>query len=175
MNRSPLVQSAVEVLRQGEALLASLEDEQYVRRLPVVFGSAIGGHYRHCLDHFECLLEGGAAVEVNYDHRRRDARIENSRLFALAETRRLKETCEKIPPLALELPLQVISTVNYEGGAASPTASSFGRELMYAVAHAIHHYALLAVMCGLQGVRVPSGFGIAPSTLQHEAAQKEAA
>ena len=175
MNRSPLIQSVVEILRQGEALLQSLDDERYTRRLSSVFSSAIGGHYRHCLDHFECLLDGVAAGEVNYDHRRRDARIENNRLFALAETRRLRETCEKIPPLALELPIEVLSKVNYEGESASMCASCFGRELMYAVAHAIHHYALLAVMCGLLGVRVPYGFGVAPSTLQHRAEQEKAA
>ena len=83
--------------------------------------------------------------------------------------------CAKIPWLALELPIQVMSKVNYEGEAASATASSVGRELMYAVAHAIHHYALLAVMCGLLGVPVPFGFGFAPSTLQHQAEQVKAA
>ena len=175
MNRSPLIDSAIEILRQGEALLNALDDESYTRRLPAVFTSAVGGHYRHCLDHFQCLLDGVADGEVNYDHRRRDARIENDRRFALAETRRIQEECEKIPPLALELPLHVHSKVNYEGEAAPATTSSFGRELMYAVAHAIHHYALLSVMCGLLGVRVPFGFGLAPSTLQHQADQQKAA
>ena len=175
MNRSPLIQSAVEILRQGEALLLSIDAERYTRRLPAVFSSAIGGHYRHCLDHFECLLEGVAGGEVNYDHRRRDTRIENNRDLALAETRRLRAACEKIPSGALELPLQVVSKVNYDGEVASVSASSFGREMMYAIAHAIHHYALLAVMCGLLGVRVPFGFGIAPSTLQHQAEQEKAA
>ena len=175
MNRSPLIDSAIEILRQGEALLQSLDDELYTRRLPAVFSSAMGGHYRHCLDHFECLLDGVANAEVNYDHRRRDARIENDRHLALAETRRLREACEMIPNGALDLPLHVVSKVNYEGEAPSISASSFGREMMYAVAHAIHHYALLAVMCGLLGVRVPFGFGIAPSTLQHQAEQEKAA
>jgi hypothetical protein len=175
VNRSPLIQSAIEILRQGEALLSALDDERYTRRLPAVFSSAIGGHYRHCLDHFECLLDGVAGGEVNYDHRRRDVRIENSREIALAETRRLREGCERIPPPALELPIDVLIKVSYEGKSASRCASCFGRELMYAVAHAIHHYALLAVMCGQLGVRVPFGFGIAPSTLEHQAAQGKAA
>ena len=175
MNRSPLIASATEILRQGEALLNALDDERYTRRLPAVFASAIGGHYRHCLDHFECLLDGVADGEVNYDHRRRDARIENDRRFALAETRRIQLACEGIPPLALELPLRVQSKVNYEGQTAPETTSSFGRELMYAVAHAIHHYALLAVMCRLLGVRLPVGFGLAPSTLEHQADQQKAA
>ena len=110
-----------------------------------------------------------------YDHRRRDARLEDHREVALAETRRLRQACEKIPPLALELPINVQSRVSYEGESSPLSASSVGRELMYAVAHAIHHYALLAVMCGLLGVRLPFGFGIAPSTLQHQAAQQKAA
>ena len=175
MNGSPLIDSATEILRQGEALLQALDDETYRRKIPAVFTSAMGGHYRHCLDHFQCLLEGVANGEVDYDDRRRDARIENDRQFALAETRRIHAACEKIPPAALELPINVHSKVNYEGEAALVTASSFGRELMYGVAHAIHHYALLAVMCGLLGVRVPFGFGIAPSTLQYQAGRRKAA
>lgn len=172
---SPLIASAVEILRQGEALLETLDDERYTRRLPAVFNSAIGGHYRHCLDHFECLLDGVGRSEVNYDHRRRDPRIEKSRTFALAETRRLRAACEKIPIRALELPMTVVSKVTYEGEDVPTSASSLGRELMYAVAHAIHHYALLAVICGLLEVPVPFGFGVAPSTLEHEVAREKAA
>jgi uncharacterized damage-inducible protein DinB len=175
VNRSPLIDSAIEILRQGETLLQKLDDDTYTRRLPAVFTSAIGSHYRHCLDHFECLLDGVAEGAVNYDHRRRDPRIENDRDFALAETRRLQEACARIPVAALELPLNVCSKVSYDGNDPSVCPSSYGRELMYAVAHAIHHYALLAVMCGLLGVRAPFGFGVAPSTLQHQAAQEKAA
>lgn len=166
---SPLVAAAVEILRQGEELLSAIDDDRYTRRLPAVFSSAIGDHFRHCLDHFQCLLDGVAEGEVNYDHRPRDSRIENDRAFALAETRRLREACARIPVLALELPLNVCSKVSYDEPP-SICASSYGRELMYAVAHAIHHYALLAVMCGLLGVRVPFGFGIAPSTLEYRRA-----
>jgi hypothetical protein len=167
VNHSPLIASAVEILRQGEDLLNAIDDDRYTRRLPAVFNSAVGGHYRHCLDHFQCLLDGMAQGEVNYDHRRRDAQLENHRKMALAETRRLRQACEKIPPRALELPIHVLSKVSYEGESTPLSASSVSRELIYAVAHAIHHYALLAVMCSLLGVRVPFGFGIAPSTLQH--------
>jgi hypothetical protein len=175
VNQSPLIASAVQILHQGEQLLNAIDDDGYTRRLSAVFSSTVGGHYRHCLDHFQCLLEGIPQGEVNYDHRRRDARLEHHREFALAETRRLRQACENIPPLALELPINVLSKVSYAGESSPLSASSVGRELMYAVAHAIHHYALLAVMCGLLGVRLPFGFGIAPSTLQYRAAQQEAA
>ena len=115
------------------------------------------------------MLGSIAQGEVNYDHRRRDLRIENDRNFALCETRRLLERCATIPLRALELPICVRSKVSYPGDTAPMSNSSVARELMYAVAHAIHHYALVAVICHLHGVRVPAGFGVAPSTLQHRA------
>ena len=86
MNRSPLIAAVAEVLRQGESLLRALDNEKYNRKLRPAFNSAVGGHYRHCLDHFQSLLDGLDADEVNYDHRKRDPRIENDRKFALSET-----------------------------------------------------------------------------------------
>ena len=99
VNRSPLIDSAVEVLRQGEALLNALDDESYTRRVPAAFTSAIGGHYRHCLDHFQCLLEGVANGEVNYDHRQRDARIENDRALPSSRLTEFKRRATKFRQL----------------------------------------------------------------------------
>jgi hypothetical protein len=64
--------------------------------------------------------------------------------------------------------------VNYELDAAPSIRATVGRELMYAVAHAIHHYALIAFMCGMLEVPVPVGFGVAPSTLKYHAEQPKA-
>ena len=169
MNPS-LIASINEILGQGESLLLNLDDESYTRRLPLAFDSAIGGHYRHCLDHFQCLIDGLPAGEVNYDARRRDPRIESDREFALAETRRLQRVCGAIAPGALDLPIYVRGKVSYNTEGSSLIPSTTGREVMYAVAHAIHHYALLGIMCALMGIRLPAGFGVAPSTLQHQAA-----
>ncbi len=175
MKKSPLIAAAAEVLRQGESLLHALDDEKYNRKLHPAFNSAVGGHYRHCLDHFQSLLDGLDADEVNYDHRKRDSRIENDRSFALSETHRILSACQSIPETFLGCPINVRSKVNYEIDAAPLIASTVGREFMYAVAHAIHHYALIAVMCGLMKMPVPAGFGVAPSTLKYHAAQPKAA
>jgi hypothetical protein len=175
MKRSPLHEAVAEVLRQGESLLNSLSDEDYTRKLPAVFGSTVGGHYRHCLDHFQTLLRGLDAGEINYDHRERNSWIENDCMFALAETHRILRAFEAIPTPFLDCPINVRSKVNYEVDAASLIGSTVGREFMYAVAHAIHHYALIAVMCGILDVPVPAGFGVAPSTLQYQADQPKAA
>ena len=170
-----LQDAVAEVLRQGESLLNSLSDDHYTRRLPAVFGSAIGEHYRHCLDHFQSLLHGLDADEINYDHRERNPLIENDRALALAETYRIKHAFGSVPAPFLDCPINVRSKVNYELDTAPLIGSTVGRELMYAVAHAIHHYALIAVMCGMLDVALPAGFGVAPSTLNYHAEQPKAA
>ena len=38
-----------------------------------------------------------------------------------------------------------------------------------AAGHAVHHYALIGVMGGIMGLPMPPGFGVAPSTLKHQA------
>ena len=48
------------------------------------------------------------------------------------------------------------------------TGSSLGRELVYAIAHAIHHYALISIMARLMEARLPENFGVAPSTVTHQ-------
>jgi len=175
VKRSPLLDAIVEVLRQGESLLDSLSDEDYTRKLPAVFSSTVGGHYRHCLDHFQSLLGGLDADEINYDHRERNPRIENDRKFALAETHRILHAFGSISTPFLDCPINVRSRVNYELDTAPLIGSTVGRELMYAIAHAIHHYALISVMCGIVRVPVPAGFGVAPSTLKYHAEQAKAA
>jgi hypothetical protein len=172
---SALHDGAREVLRQGESLLRNIDDEKYTRKLWPAFNSAIGGHYRHCLDHFRSLLQGIHDGEVHYDHRERNPRIENDREFALTETHRLIRACEAIPIPFLPFPINVRSQVAYDVEEAPVIASTVGRELMYAIAHSIHHYALIAVMCGLVDVPVPPGFGVAPSTVKYRAEQQQAA
>jgi hypothetical protein len=45
--------------------------------------------------------------------------------------------------------------------------SSFEREVMFSISHAIHHYALIAMICRSLGALLPEGFGIAPSTVHY--------
>ena len=175
MNESPLHQAAAEVLQQGETLLRAMNDANYTRKLRPAFNSAIGGHYRHCIDHFRCLLQGLKANHIDYDNRERDPRIETNREFALAETQRILSACQFIPSEFLDCPINIRSQIAYGDSEPPVIKSTVGRELMYAVAHTIRHSALIAVMCGLLNVPVPAGFGIAPSTLKYRAEEPKAA
>ena len=175
MNESNLIiLSAIETLQQGEALLQELGDEYYTRRLPVAYNASIGGHYRHCLDPFRSLLNASASGDLNYDHRERDTLIENDRFAALNATRELREGYERLAGQLLDRELVVTCKTSYSAFGSQVGTSTIGREIMYSVAHAVHHYALIGIMGALLGLKMPEGFGVAPSTLKHQAAMTKA-
>jgi len=69
----------------------------------------------------------------------------------------------------LARPLTVTCKTSYATSGSQLSPSTVGREIMYSVAHAVHHYALIGVMGGIMGLHLPPGFGVAPSTLKHQA------
>lgn len=162
-----ILDAAIAILAQGELLLNSLEQDKYCRKVAEAFNASIGGHYRHCLDHFLSFERGLGGLQVDYDDRDRDARIETDRAFALSQTQRLREVLQNLSPSLLRNPVKAGCEVSYAVGSCPVTDSSFGRELVYCIAHAIHHYALIAVMARLMDAKLPQHFGVAPSTVAH--------
>src|SRR5262249_36166262 len=143
------------------------------RRVLLAFNASIGGHYRHCLDHFTSLLRALDADIVDYDHRERDARIESQPDFALALTYEIRAPLERLPLSAPRSPGRARCEISYAHGESPVTGSTFGREMVYAIAHAIHHYALISVMARLMEAKLPEHFGVAPSTVAHQKASKQ--
>jgi len=170
-----LIDSVIETLLQGETLLADIDDETYTRKVPIAFNASIGGHYRHCLDHFRSLLSSAMAADLNYDHRERGTLVESERFAALNATRTLREGYEHLDPACLMRPLSVTCKTSYSTTDSQASPSTVGREVMYSVAHAVHHYALIGIMGGIMGLKMPAGFGVAPSTLKHQAEATKAA
>ncbi|MFZ0827644.1 MAG: hypothetical protein WAO02_09505 [Verrucomicrobiia bacterium] len=170
-----LIQSVIETLQQGETLLTEISDKNYTRKVPVAFNATIGGHYRHCLDHFRTLLASATTGDLNYDHRERGTLVENDRFAALNATRELREGYEKLDSLFIPRLLQVTCKTSFSTSGSQIALSSIGREIMYAVAHAVHHYALIGVMGEIMGLPLPAGFGVAPSTLKHQVETAQAA
>lgn len=158
-----------EALKQGLCLLDVLSDDDYRAKVPAAFNSSIGGHYRHCMEHFEPLLEPDAAV-IDYDARHRDRHLETDRRHAIARTQALLATCQMLAPDTLGRPVQTRCKVSYSAEVSPLVLSTLGREGMYAVVHAVHHYALIGVMCHLLEIPIPDGFGVAPSTVKHQLA-----
>jgi hypothetical protein len=170
-----LVQSVLEALAQGESLLMEVSDENYTRKVALAFNASIGGHYRHCLDHFRSLVDSASQGHLNYDQRERGTLVEHDRFAALNATRELRERYERLDPCLVNRMLNVTCKTSYATNGSQVSPSTVGREIMYAVAHAVHHYALIGVMCGIMGLEMPPGFGVAPSTLKHQTDAAKAA
>jgi hypothetical protein len=162
-----LQESLLAVLAQGERLLDSLDDAAYSAPLSIASGATIGAHYRHCLEHFGALLTGDASGGIDYDARKRDPRVENDRAVALVMTRHLQDLASSLDASILGSPVSVRCGVSYTDSEAPVVHSSFEREVMFSISHAIHHYALIAMICHSLDITLPEGFGVAPSTLHY--------
>src|SRR3974377_2203348 len=150
-----LIPSVLEALAQGESLLMELNDEDYTRRVALAFNASVGGHYRHCLDHFRSLLDSAVQGDLNYDHRERGTLVEHDRFAALNATRELRDAYQHLDPEILPRTLSVTCKTSYTTIGSQVSPSTVGREIMYSVAHAVHHYALIGVMCGVMGLKMP--------------------
>ena len=171
MDHYSLISDAEVVLRQGLTLLDSVDEDIYSRQDDCIWGSSIGAHYRHVLDHFLCLIEGLWDYEINYDRRGRDREIETSLGVARSTTQDLLEALQSIPPDVLQRNCAVTYNVGYNDFKAQSVFSVVARELMFCVGHAIHHYAIVKLLCSLRGIPLPHEFGMAPSTLKFHQAQ----
>jgi hypothetical protein len=163
------------VLQQGCIFLDRVGDETYARPIEGTAegkpGSSLGAHYRHVLDHFLCLAEGIRTGQVNYDQRRRNPQLESSVTCARLATESLIDELGGLSPEILPRECAVIYSVGYGEPDAEAVKSNLAREVMFCVGHAIHHFAILRLLCAGVGVKLPYEFGVAPSTLKHQRAE----
>lgn len=155
-----LIAANRQVLRQGLELLGQLDDRVYREVNSPLLAYGVGSHFRHCLDSYQCLLNGLASGRVDYDQRERDRRIETDRGWAMAHLEAIRSRLADLPAEA-QLPL--VARLDSPSWA----VTSLPRELQYLLSHTIHHYALIALMLRLQGSCPPDDFGVAPSTLDY--------
>ena len=161
-----LVVASQDVLIQGLGLLFKIWDTTYSRVAEVPYSASIGGHYRHVLEHFQCVIRGIRSGEINYDARERNLRLETEVTYATIATCDVLRAIKNYTEVDIARPCKVTNGISY-GSAQSPVIeSNVGRELAYCVGHAIHHYAIIRLICSHHGVEVPNEFGIAPSTLK---------
>ena len=161
-----LIVASQDVLLQGLSLLFKIWDATYSRVAEAPYSASIGGHYRHILEHFQGLVRGIRSGEINYDARERNPRLETEVTYATIATCDVLRAIKNYTEESLARPCKVVNSVSYGLGATSEMESNIGRELAYCVGHAIHHYAIVRLICSHLGVEVPKEFGIAPSTLK---------
>jgi hypothetical protein len=159
-----------DILSHGIALLEDCSANAYVQSHATMFGASIGQHYRHVLDHFLCLAGGMLTSEISYDERQRSTALETDIEHAMTVTTMLVRFFQTTTEQELKRPCMVTSALDYSEQKSITVQSTFERELAYCVSHAVHHFAIVRLMCVAVSVQVPAEFGIAPSTLRHRAA-----
>jgi len=156
----------IALLEELTEVIARLPDSQYAQKPVGVVESSVGGHVRHCLDHVKALIDAVVTGELNYDDRRRGTLVESSPRIACETIDMLiRELCA-ISEDDLDQPITLTALLCPEEPAVR-VQSSIGRELVYVIAHTVHHNALIGAMVKTLGGWLPPRFGYAPSTLKH--------
>jgi len=160
-----LIEANIFFLDQAERLLVKVEDEQYGCSIDAFYGSTVGQHLRHCLDHYSSLLAGIASARIDYDHRERLAELESCTEEAIAEVSRIRTGLRGL--IEEDVPVGVLVKMDCGGGEDGWQPSTLGRELQFLVSHTVHHFAMIGGMCSCLDVKMEEGFGVAPSTLKY--------
>lgn len=169
-----LVENNILCLEQGIRLLQDMEDEVYLHTNAPIYSSGIGDHYRHCVEHYLCFLDGIDSERIDYDARKRDKRISTDRIYAIQTTSKVIDRLNQLACEGATLKVKMDCRLDDEEGAVW-TSSTPERDLQYLQAHTIHHYALIAMILRLQGLEPGEGFGVAPSTLTYRKHQTQTA
>ncbi len=167
-----LIDENIRHLKMGIGILATISSLHYTfsEDSDSPWMSGVGKHFRHLIDFYDRFLDQFPIV--NYDLRNRNIEIETSRKAAVdslnriivqLDEYRLKEPDQKIELYSGDIPM---------GENRNKVRSTLGRELRYLIEHTVHHYAIIAMFMKFEGYRIPSGFGVAQSTLEYEAKQK---
>lgn len=159
--------AAIAVLDQCAGFIHQLDDEAYTTKSPLQFNATIGQHVRHALDHFAAACKGCECGMIDYDHRDRDTLIERDRAAAAREIERLRGWLVSFGRGRESTPLRVRVMLTGDGACAELETNP-SREVFFAMHHAIHHHAIMGAIAMEQGLALPSGFGKAPSTMNHE-------
>jgi uncharacterized damage-inducible protein DinB len=167
MPTSSLITAVEAVLLQGCVLLDAVTQQEYTLKKEGPFGASLGAHYRHVLDHFLCLLDGLDRGRIDYDSRRRSPELENSVNAARTATQDLIARFRRLRADVLHQACLVRYTVDYGEKQSQSLPSNLAREVSFCVGHAIHHYAIVRMLCGEMSIQLPFEFGVAPSTLKH--------
>ena len=162
-----LIVAAQDVLLQGLGLLFELGDRTYSHVAGAPFNASVGQHYRHVLEHFQSLIKGLRAGEINYDARERNLRLQTEVTYASIATCDVLRAFKKYTNDTLARGCRVINTVGYSASQPACLESNVSRELAYCIGHAVHHFAIVRLICHEIDIAVPAEFGVAPSTLKH--------
>ncbi|TFH86256.1 DinB family protein [Billgrantia azerbaijanica] len=162
-----LIDENRQALAQLRALVERLSPGDYGRPFGADGRHTLGKHVRHIIDHYDALLgERVTDSAVDYEHRRREAALEQEPTLAAHRLAAIERALPRFGdagasrPLALRYPLDA-------SGDDLMLATSLERELAFLTSHTIHHMAVIGLLAEQCGHDLPTAFGVHPSTWRH--------
>ena len=163
-----LLQTNIDALGEGAALLALLKPEQYTQGYKPAFHSTIGAHFRHVLEHYRCFVTQLESREFCYDNRERDQLLECDFDYANETIANLSDALRSLESLDLDQ-----GCVLCDQQATGPVDSTLFRELLFLQSHTMHHYAIIGAMTRAFGAQPAEDFGVAIATREHQKTSSE--
>ena len=159
-------QAGHDLVRQIDTLIQRIPDAQYQQALTVFNGSSLGQHFRHILNFYECVVQGGQGERIDYARRQRDPRIETETAYARTAYATMLQGMDTLDEGQA---IDVVGDFHAQANERPALPSSIGRELMYAFDHAVHHLALIRIGLAELGLTEADDhqLGVAPSTVRH--------
>jgi hypothetical protein len=155
-----LIPAIRKTLKELSDLVSQLSHEDYCSPCHDLGNASIGEHTRHIIELFQCLESQYTIGEINYDHRKRDLRIQTDTTFANQCIATIASQVEK-PNKNLLLQQMVDGELLY-------IQTNYHRELLYNLEHCIHHQALIKVaVIQSKSAVVDDNFGVARSTIEY--------
>ena len=170
-----VLQGAIEVLTQASSILSQITNEQYRTRPDQGTRSSIGEHFRHLIDLFSAVLCSRTSGMVDYDQRSRGAAVERNREIAISNCESLMSSISELDEVLLGKRVELKTEVCLSESLSVVLPSSFQRELVFAAAHAVHHFAIIREIALGLGCELSKDFGLAPATMSFLRSQPECA
>lgn len=155
------------IVSQAIDVLDGISLGEYQKKLPPHFPSSIGSHMRHVIDHFLALIHGHSKGHIDYNKRNRYNNIEQFPSAAIESLEDIAHWLSNLNDENLDKPITVTTEIDVSRTRSTTCQSTLQRELVFASSHAIHHYALIRIICSMQNKKVPDFFGYAPATITH--------
>jgi uncharacterized damage-inducible protein DinB len=169
IDHQQLVRDNNQHLQQTIDLIEQLTDELYCNNESPYFKSGVGKHIRHIIDFYDCFLTGWHK-KIDYDARKRDKRFENERQYGIQKIKETVDALNHLPAVLDESDNRLLVKNDESSGGSGKSPFSFStleRELQFLKFHAVHHFAIIAMILRIQGFELPGDFGVATSTLQY--------
>lgn len=157
-----MIDTIIKNLNRATYLLNSLSQDQYVDSSVAPYNSSIGGHVRHILDVFYCVLEGQKMDVIDLTARKRDLEVEQNIEKGKGYIDSIIFKLECIDKSKLTDFVEVVDNL---GNGKEKATYTLGAILIQSHSHATHHYASIGYIIHQLGIELPdNAFGFNPTT-----------